>query len=240
MNKTSKDGRLKMCNMLYFEISGKQAEFTPPDTTASKLTYDFIPFTSIRGLLGAVMGYDRQKYSRMLCSQHISLGLEILDMGETYTYGTNHRKLKKNVQGPASISAKRNVRYGIYVKSRDESFSDIIYILYEKLKYKKYAFPLTLGKKYCSATIDCVEIVETNPIKVKPNDQLSIHSIVPTEIGNAVRPTKIEYMPFEYQFEEKDVHGSFKEVYYSDTPIDMRITQSTDLYKVSDKVICMI
>lgn len=225
-------------DVLYFEISGNQAEFTLPDSTSSKLTYDFMPYTAIRGMLGAVVGHDRPTYQSVFSPDNVDLGIKIIDLGTITNYAMNLRNLDINEASPRWITARYNVRYGIYVKANDPQVP--MEQLHERLSKHKYVYPVTLGKRHCIANVDNVHMLEATIRQTEKDETVQVDSVITTDWGMPDRPIRTEFIPYFYDIMENLVSGQYKEVYYDDKPISIRTRRPQQLYDVNGRLIQML
>jgi len=62
--------------ILIFDIKGTYAHFRKFYTTASPLTFAFPPRTALQGIIGAIMGYKKDKYMSLLKEAAISISLK--------------------------------------------------------------------------------------------------------------------------------------------------------------------
>src|ERR671919_120081 len=61
--------------IVVFDVWSSFAYFRRPYTTTNALTYDFMPRSSIEGLVGAILGIQPKEVSRKLEGSKIALGL---------------------------------------------------------------------------------------------------------------------------------------------------------------------
>ena len=63
--------------VLVFEVYGKYAHFKKPYTTTSPLTYSIPSRTALTGIIGAIIGIEKNENNVLLNYEHCKLSIEI-------------------------------------------------------------------------------------------------------------------------------------------------------------------
>ena len=80
--------------VVVFDVKGDIGHFRRPDTTATHLTYPFIPPTAVKGLVGAILGIEdfvtNDKIGIQILSEvnMVSQQMSMLKMGNTFNRPT--------------------------------------------------------------------------------------------------------------------------------------------------------
>jgi CRISPR-associated protein Cas5h len=174
--------------IVVFDIWGDYAHFKIPYTTTSPLTFPFPPKTTLYGILGAILGYDKNEYLKKFRSAKWKFGISVrtpiskIHIPENFI---NVKSAKMFARMPSNKSCRtqinveflKNPFFRIYVSSSD---SDSLERLIDLLKDHKTSYTLFLGISECLANFRFVGEFEGREIK---NDDFSeIHSIVPLDI----------------------------------------------------------
>jgi CRISPR-associated protein Cas5h len=153
-----------MGRVLVFEIWGELAHFRRFFTTASPLTFSFPPPPSVRGILGALLGFSKDEYISRTNS--ISVGISILAPVKKIRFGLNYiftkgsggkfdptlfrdRKGDKNktIRTQVPVEFLKDVHYRVFL-SGDEK---ILNKASEYLKEHTSEYTISLGLSECLA-----------------------------------------------------------------------------------------
>ncbi len=141
--------------ILAFDVSSSLAQFRKNYTTTSALTYSIPPPSSLKGLVGAFLGYRYGEVQEKLAS--MKFGLQVLSEIKKTRLMTNLINTKIDI-APLGISGSPRIqvrieyvyepRYRIYVATPDD---EIMNDLKESLIQHKSHFTPYLGVAYCIA-----------------------------------------------------------------------------------------
>lgn len=187
--------------VLVFDLYGKFAHFRKFYTNSSSLSYSMPPRTTIEGIIGALLGYERDSYYDILGTDKLNVGIK--KMGKTrkimqslnYIKADNPGKLmfpKEHTQIPFEILVgDNNVRYRIYLH---HEYEEIYNQIKNRIVYNTPVFPLYFGCAPFSCYIQFIDEFEgewTNSeeyeiivtaIRYKEIDEIDIESIKGTLI----------------------------------------------------------
>ena len=138
---------------LVFDIYGDLGHFKKYYTTSSPLTFSFPPPPTVRGMLGAIIGADKENYLQVFSHEKCKLAVRILSPISKIRMGLNHINTKGNYWVPikkGSHEARTQIRtefvknpaYRIYVSHEDNKVFDK---LVENIMAHKTVFTLSLG-----------------------------------------------------------------------------------------------
>lgn len=165
------------------------------------MSYPFPPRTALLGIIGAIIGEERNSYWIEESSLgRTKIGLQIIKPIQRSVIKTNYLQSRypmtidgvkillpkdpfgiesKDQRGfniPISLNVLRNVGYRIYFSSEEEL---LIENLKQRLKLHKYVYPPYLGHANMLATIEFMGEYEGNPC---PKGNYEVATIFPTSI----------------------------------------------------------
>lgn len=169
--------------VLRFNLSGDFACFRKATTfdkaTEYILTYDLLPLTVLKGMLGAVLGYDglakayrtktQPEYMEKLAG--VGFGIVPQKVGTKMTQSIVNttgfaNRGDKSVGGTTSIIKQEllnDICYTIYVTDEFLDFNE----LYERLVTQRVIYPVVLGKKGMLASFSQVELLDLEIVESK-------------------------------------------------------------------------
>lgn len=176
--------------VLVFDIWSDFGHFRKFFSTSSPLTHSIIPPTAIYGILGAILGMNKEEnqYLEKLNHRTVKYGLQILNPIKKMRIGLNHINTKGNIWVPKQRreGARTQIRTEFL---KDPSFRCYIHLtdkkifeqLIEYVKHLKSAYTVSLGLSECIAQFQFVKVDHVQ--KVVPNDYTKIltvftHSII--------------------------------------------------------------
>lgn len=195
-----------MNNLLIFDIYGEYGCFKKFYTTSSILTYDIPPKTSLNGIIGSILGYERNSEEIKKLSE-IKIGISILNPVKKIHQGINwlNTKVKSkkirpeitsflepisefsvkdfygfiglNKNKPSSLQLLKNPKFRIFVS--DEKFEDYDNFVHS-IKNQFYHFSPYLGQSEFLCSVNFIDEVESKKIqKEKMNKKVPIDSVIP-------------------------------------------------------------
>lgn len=169
---------------LVFDIYGDFAHFKRFYTTSSPLTFSFPPPPTVRGMLGAIVGTDKENYLEVFSHEKCKIAIRILSPVNKIRMGLNHINTKGNYWVPikkGSHEARTQIRteflknpaYRIYVSHSD---STVFGTLIENIKSNKTVFTLSLGLSELLADFKFIGVKEFTQCK---NHEGEILTVIP-------------------------------------------------------------
>lgn len=142
-----------MMKTLVFDVFGDFGHFKKFYTTSSPLTFSFPPPPTVRGMLGAITGVDKNDYLKAFSHEKCKIAVRILSPVKKIRMGVNHINTKGNYWVPikkGTHEARTQIRteflknptYRLYVHHEDE---DLFNRLIENVKSHKTVYTLSLG-----------------------------------------------------------------------------------------------
>ncbi len=149
--------------VLSFKASGPFAAYRDPSVTANQTVYYIPSKSSVVGMLGAMIGIERdntlgdmygKKYLDLLAATRI--GIKMLNHSRKITLFTNHRSLKEPKTKPFKTEILENPSYEFFVATNE------IYLdrLTKSIEHKQFIYSPYFGHVYCPATISELNMME--------------------------------------------------------------------------------
>lgn len=174
-------GTVEQQSVLVFDLFADYAQMKKYYTTMSPLSFAIPPGTVLRGILGALIGIDKEIAPEYF--HEVDLSLRLINPVKKVNVPTNLLKTtsKKHFSRyenhkPTNIEFAKDVRYRIYLKTNN---SKIYGQIRERLLSHSSVYTLSIGISEALANYDKVE--ETS-IKDTLSGMHSINSIIPTEL----------------------------------------------------------
>lgn len=170
--------------VLVFDIWGDMGHFKKFYTTSSPLSFAFPPPTTIRGMLGAILGVDKDNYMEFFSKERCLISLKIMAPIKKMRMGLNHINTKDNFWTPVkhgSHEARTQIRtefikdpyYRLYVSHFD---NEVFNTLAEYVSSHKSVFTLSLGLSELLADFRFNGIYDTEEVE---NSEVEIATVIP-------------------------------------------------------------
>lgn len=222
-----KRGDIVKC--LCFKLKGDYAHFRPYYTTSSPTTYSLMPPTSIYGLLGAILGLDKNEnyYYKVLSNAKTRVGIGPIKSIRKTIMGTNLVNTKnnywvptnKNSSGPRTPTRFEylvDIEYLIFVSMEDEKLLDE---LSNRVRNHEIAYSISMGLANLLADIEFVIFDKLNENITKDYIQLDTSvSIDKISTSNGIKIiSNIKYCKERYvkEFGDNRIPLSYIDVLFS-------------------------
>lgn len=186
-------------NILAFRLFGDFAHFRPYYTTSSPTTYSLMPPTSVIGMVGAILGLEKEenRYYTQLEEREIKVGICLEKPITKVMMSTNLINTKgnywvptgRNSNGPRTPTRYEYVRqpeYMIYVTMKDTALLDE---LAERVKHHCLAYTVSLGLANLIADVSFAFYEEA--VYKQEADYVEMDSAVPLSALTGERPIQI-------------------------------------------------
>lgn len=154
---------------LQFEVKGNWAHFKRPETNNNPLTHDLITKTALIGMIGAVLGIERQDMKKLfpVLSEDLLYNVILCSSVKKISLGLTSRKAISTVDKatPKSFEILRNPAYIITIGLFNESSNDIFDKFVSAVKEGTAIYPPVLGWHNCPAEILFMSEGELSDIK---------------------------------------------------------------------------
>ncbi len=187
-----------MSDVLVFDIWGELAHFKKPYTTTSPLTYSIPSRTTLTGIIGAIMGIEKNKNNELLDRKHSSIALRIMAPIKKVRIAENlintkDRKFRlEKGRSQIKIEFLSEPKFRIYIELTNENeYRNLKKLLTEH----KSVYTPTLGLSENLANFD---FVGNFPFKAEKGD-IQLHSVVPLR---NIESGQIEFEPGKEYFND--------------------------------------
>jgi CRISPR-associated protein Cas5h len=199
--------------IVIFRISGKYAHFRRPYTNVSSLSYPFPPRPTIAGLLGAIIGIQKDEVSETFNEVNLKVAVAIEKQIKTVTHVTNFRQdgvggidytIKKPKKGWKPKELKnvppyneatqipmellRNPSFLVYVNLYDNC---MLSELVSRLKTNRFVYTPCLGLSEFLASV--VYVTDGNAVKLEAGEY-EVKSVIAKDdcalVKNKLKPEK--------------------------------------------------
>ena len=250
--------------IVIFRISGKYAHFRRPYTNVSALSYPFPPRPTIAGLLGAILGIQKDKVSETFSEVNLKVAVAIEKQIKTVTHVTNFRQdgiggidytIKKPKKGWKTKELKNIPPYNeatqipmellrtpslmIYVHLDNTSmFSELV----SRLKTNRFVYTPCLGLSEFLANVEYVD--DGDAIKLDTGEY-EVKSVIAKEDCKLIRE-KLEAKKHQVQ-ELKAPHlgtatreFTYKKYLVNMMPKPLPVEMKVNAYRVDDSIISFL
>jgi CRISPR-associated protein Cas5h len=174
--------------IIVFDLWGDYAHFRVPYTTSSPLTFPIPTKTALYGLIGAILGYDKNEYLKKFNGdkwrfavylkkpiKKIYIPINFINTKEAKLFARMPRD--KSCRTQINMEFLKEPNYRIFVNSENE---DELNNLKELLKNHKSNYTVYLGISECIANFKFIGDYNDNDEVTNINDYMEISSIIPT------------------------------------------------------------
>lgn len=195
--------------ILIFDISSEYGHFRKYNTTTSPLSYSIPTRTAIAGLMGAILGMEREvadgvfpegaiPVQEFFSKANSEIAVQIINPVKKENVAMNlintkmsFYDLSKAGRTQIEFELVKNVKYRIFValNSNEEVFTDLT----ERIKMKKHHFSPYLGLAQFTATIDFVDVKRAEWIENQAKSYIDIISAVNLSKIVAEQPIEFDY-----------------------------------------------
>jgi CRISPR-associated protein Cas5 subtype I-B len=154
---------------ILFEISGNWGHFKRPETNNNPLSHDLITKTALIGMIGAVLGKEREEMKSLFpqLSEDLLYSVQLLNAVKKISWGFTSRTAFKPWQSgtPKYFEFLKNPKFKIILSLKDNR-SEVIFLEFVKYIKNEYAiFTPILGWHNCPANINFISYGEVSEMK---------------------------------------------------------------------------
>ncbi|AEB77226.1 CRISPR-associated protein Cas5 [Clostridium botulinum] len=229
-----------------FNVSGKTAFFRKSDINQHiNFSYSNIHKPCILGLLGAIIGLDKDKYYHALKHLRIAIVPNKSYFNKSIQVYNNTTKFgNKSLNNPTTLNIREqwleDVSWYIYVITEDD---DITYDkIYEYIKEFKSVYNIYLGRKEHIANVRFIEDIDIEDIH---DDIAQINSLFPYSIIKDIEANKPEYCEDRISYflkETMPIGYDDKGLYDYDTLVHTNheiyeLNNTNNIYKINNNIL---
>jgi len=227
------------CRLVIFDVWGELAHFRRFFTTSSPLTFSFPPPTTVRGIVGAILGLSKNEYIEI--TNKLKVGISLLSPIKKVRLGLNFiftkgssgkfeptlfkdKKQGKSVRTQVHAEFLKDAKYRIYLAGDDELLDSLL----NYLPYRKTEYTVSLGLSECLANFRFVGEFEAKQLEkaqqvrsvipVKHIENLDLNT--PLKIAKERVPvvmncdrTVLHYEDVAFEANGRKITGEFSNVY---------------------------
>ncbi len=195
--------------ILIFDISSEYGHFRKYNTTTSPLSYSIPTRTAIAGLMGAILGMEREvadgvfpegaiPVQEFFSKANSEIAVQIINPVKKENVAMNlintklsFYDLSKAGRTQIEFELVKNVKYRIFIalNNNDAVFADLA----ERIKMKKHHFSPYLGLAQFTATIDFVDVKQAEWIENQEHNYIDIISAVNLSKIVGEQPIEFDY-----------------------------------------------
>lgn len=197
--------------ILIFDISSEYGHFRKYNTTTSPLTYSIPTRTAIAGVLGAILGMEREiadgvypegaiPVQEFFGKANCDIAIQILNpvkkenvaMNLINTAGAREHFYNLTKAGRTQIEFEllKEPMFRVFLSMNDQ---DTLNILAERIRLKKHHFSPYLGLAQFTASIDFVEMTNAEPVQANGSEFVKFITAVNLSKVSGEPPVEFDY-----------------------------------------------
>lgn len=249
--------------IVVFRYYGKYGHFRRPYSNVSSFSYPFPPRTAIAGLLGAILGVNKDKVSETFNEKLLKVGVAIDKEIKTITHVTNFRqdssgdvdysiKIPKKNKAPKAL--KRVPESNTATQIPMELLREPTYLLYvslidsmdklvSRIKSERYVYTPCMGLSEFLAGVEYVSEGMVEPLEpeereistvIRKEDCSLLMDRIKPENGDNIQELKVPYLG------TPDRTFTYKHYLLNRIPKPLPVKMKGTSYKFKDKVITFL
>jgi CRISPR-associated protein Cas5 subtype I-B len=156
MNTSPDNGRATL-PALMLRISGRWAHFKKPETNNNPLTHDFITKTALLGLIGAVLGVERQQMRALFpqWSEDLLYGVQVLGTVKKESWSFTMREVaNQNNKAPRPMELLKSPDFLVALASRNGRSDEALQRFASFVEKSFACYTPVLGLHNCAAELE--------------------------------------------------------------------------------------
>ncbi len=140
-----------------FRVQGHWAQFRKPETNNNPLTHDFITKTALIGLIGAVLGKQREEMRSLfpILSTDLLYGVQISGVVKKESWAFTMRNVnKQNEKAPRQMEFLRDPNFVVVLALADVRSLDVFTRFVSALQNNEACYTPVLGLHNCPAELE--------------------------------------------------------------------------------------
>jgi CRISPR-associated protein Cas5h len=175
-----------MANLTVFDIFAGFAHFKRPYTTTSPVSFPIPSKPTLYGMMGAVIGLDKDHYLEHFYNREVRVGIKIINpLNKIYIaenlINTKEGFARFKTHTQIKIEFLKNVAYRIYVSHPDKEIANT---LLQNLREHKSHYTFSMGLSECIGNFKFVGNFDSITRGGSPQnayDYVDIHSVIPSD-----------------------------------------------------------
>lgn len=180
-----------------FTLSGPLGHFKRPETNNNPCTYSIMHKVAIIGLVGAVVGIEREEMKKMyssLCDNFL-YSLTILNRIITEAKPFSKIYTTRNERGRRYCEVLKDIYYKVILGIKDNNYEDILNIFIHKIKNNLEKYTACFGIVSCPADVEFIRKIEISNKKSGPFSTRAIISPDHIYDENSIRDLVYDRIP---------------------------------------------
>jgi len=156
---------MKACQLI---IEGNWAHFKRPETNNNPLTHSFITKTALIGLIGAVIGKERDEMRELFpqLSNDFLYGVEVVNPVKKESWGFTMRKAVNVLdKAPKHLEFLKFPKFLVSIALLDKNSENIFNTFIQRVKREEACFTPVLGLHNCPANLNLISEGEFSELK---------------------------------------------------------------------------
>lgn len=146
------------------EIKGNWGHFKRPETNNNPLSHDLITKTALIGMIGAVLGIERQRMKSLFpqLSEDLLYGVQLLHPVKKISWGfTSHTAINPTAVGtPKYFEFLREPAFSVWIALRNNRSEEIFERFIDSVKNRQAEYTPILGWHNCLAELNFISVGE--------------------------------------------------------------------------------
>lgn len=168
--------------VLIFDLFADFGQVKKIYTTMSPLSFPFPSRTVLQGIIGAIVGIDKQKNPETFIDENTYIGIRLLNPVKKLVVPHNNIKVTSKSHfaryaqhKPTNIEFLKDVKYRVYFSTDNQ---ELYNTLKHRLKTHTSFYTPTIGLSQCLANFEFVGEVEQKLVESN-QDSVTLHSVFP-------------------------------------------------------------
>ena len=189
---------------IVFDVSGPYGHFRKPYAPVSPVTYSFPPPPTVLGLIGAIMGYDKEEYLDRIGWDRVRVAIQLLKPTRKYRTGINlilthegNKFFRLKPEGPGKATRGQYP----YEFLKDPAFririagapEEAMFCLEAQLRNRETVYTPSLGLAQCIADVVFVGVYDAERL---PAGIHRIATVVPDDLDHCHYEQKKRYVRY--------------------------------------------
>ena len=228
--------------ILIFEIYGDYGHFKKPYTTTSPLTFSFPPKPSVAGIIGAIIGIEKNYLHSTFKDGEYEIGLKIVNPVSKTRIATNLIDTKKSffrieVRNQIKFEVLKNPYYKIYFRANSDKSLELMNSLYQNLSCRKPHYTVSLGLSQMLCNFKNPEIIDAVYIsEMKENIEMDT-VIIKNEnyeleyLYNHKSPSEYYIIKMPHVMDDERIVSKFSEFYFEPNAKKLKCLKAKNFWK---------
>lgn len=221
-----------------FKVWGNWAHFKKPETNNNPLSHDLIPKTALIGMIGAVLGIERQEMKKYFpeFSESFLYGVQLLAPVKKVSWGfTSRTAINPTGSGtPKYFEFLKNPKFKITLALKNEESKAYFDKFIFNVRHEETIYPPVLGWHNCPANL---KYISEGTLSIGSNTRFKTTSFVSSkhkpELGDDFR-IGFDKLPTFQNDDFWNLPDKYEQIIYPDYPSEITVEGPCYLYEDSN------